>query len=653
MSVRLSDEKFFCELLDTSVPGLSGIDNLYRESGSAAAEKQFADFIRTVPFPAEQYFAANSGGYKENSWTLPDEDQYAAAERIMRHELISCGFPYAFGERVDWEYNPTYNGYQEWTWQLSRHHEWRLLALCYRETGDERYARAFCELFKSWAEQTEVPENASGFATKCWRTIEIGIRIANNWPYAILSFCQSPSLSDSFITLFFKSLWENAWRVRNFNTSHNWLIMEMNGLAHFGILFRFFRDAQPWLTYALDRLTDEVDRQVYPDNFQFELTTGYHGVVINNYIKVMQLCRTMGIELPQKLLDGVKRMYRMYIQLADPDGRTPALNDGGKCAVKGALESARAFFYDDPEYAYYLSDGREGHAPRYTSTFMPYSGMAVFRSGWTPADQYLFFEAAPFGRAHQHEDKLEVVLHAYGKRLLDDFGSYAYDTSDMRKYILSSYSHNTALVDGMGQNRRATYHWEPEMITEPSGMRYCEAEHYAVAEGTYDEGYGPDLLKVQHTRRVLWLKKGVADIDLPFYVITDHFDSQDGEDHTYEMLWHLEAVPAMHAAHTVRGDYGDGVALHLIGEGDVRVAVAQKSPYMLGWHPIHKPEEHEHQPTPTAVYRVRGQHVTHVTVLFPTQNTACPVEAVYHTAEGCILKTKTGMITLSDTDYTF
>ena len=109
----------------------------------------------------------------------------------------------------------------------------------------------------------------------------------------------------------------------------------------------------------------------------------------------------------------------------------------------------------------------------------------------------------------------------------------------------------------------------------------------------------------------------------------------------------------MHAAHTVRGDYGDGVALHLIGEGDVRVAVAQKSPYMLGWHPIHKPEEHEHQPTPTAVYRVRGQHVTHVTVLFPTQNTACPVEAVYHTAEGCILKTKTGMITLSDTDYTF
>jgi hypothetical protein len=73
------------------------------------------------------------------------------------------------------------------------------------------------------------------------------------------------------------------------------------------------------------------------------------------------------------------------------------------------------------------------------------------RSGWERDAIFLGFEAGPFGYGHQHEDKLGVVIFAYGKDLLVEGGSYAYDASKWRRYVLSSAAHNVILVDGQGQ----------------------------------------------------------------------------------------------------------------------------------------------------------------------------------------------------------
>ena len=123
----------------------------------------------------------------------------------MHHRFVSCRVPYTFGEQIDWEFNPTYNGYKEWPWQLNRHPEWRSLAQYYLLSGDERAAAEWAAQLTSWAIQAQVPENASGYATVCWRTIEAGIRM-NGWAYDIHAFLRSPSVSDEIITIFFKSI---------------------------------------------------------------------------------------------------------------------------------------------------------------------------------------------------------------------------------------------------------------------------------------------------------------------------------------------------------------------------------------------------------------------------------------------------------------
>lgn len=69
----------------------------------------------------------------------------------------------------------------------------------------------------------------------------------------------------------------------------NWLIMEMNGLGQIGILYQQFKKSAKWLQQALESLEEELDRQIYPDGFQYELTTNYHDVVINNYQRFIEV----------------------------------------------------------------------------------------------------------------------------------------------------------------------------------------------------------------------------------------------------------------------------------------------------------------------------------------------------------------------------
>ncbi len=172
---RLSDADFFGNCVDTRRPGLEAIPAAVARGGFAAARRSFAAEARRSLRP-ERFFRLRRR-FEGGNVMYPGETDAEAAERILRLELISCGVPHQFAGEVDWFSNHTHNGYKEWTWQLSRHSEWAILAERYRETGDERYAEGFARLFHSWVRQAVMPENAPGNETLCWRTIETGIRM--------------------------------------------------------------------------------------------------------------------------------------------------------------------------------------------------------------------------------------------------------------------------------------------------------------------------------------------------------------------------------------------------------------------------------------------------------------------------------------------
>ncbi len=625
----LTEEKFFCETLDTSIPELSSIAEVYREKGIEAAEKLLADYVRKVLDP-DTYFKLPYYE-RENAWAYREETDIDVSERVMKGKMMSCGFMHEFPNGVvDWEINPTENGYKEWTWQLSRHHELRCLGHCYKETGDERYAETYVKLLMSWCEQAVCPENLGGGHTNCWRTIEAGIRMTKIWHYAFHACYKSPHFTDHVMATYMRSIWEHAHRLSTNFTSHNWLIMEMAGLSHIGMIYRWFKDCDKWLEFAYKKLDEEIDNQIYPDSFQYELTTGYHGVVLRNYEYVINSSKVLGYPLPDGLSNNLKRGYEMYMKLAEPDLHTPALNDGGRANSAGEMSLALKYFPEREDFKYFATNRKEGTPPEYKSIALPYAGMASLRTGWEADDMYVFMESAPFGKAHQHEDKLNVLMYAYGKDVLPDMGSYAYDSSEMRKLILDTRSHNCAMVDDRSQFRRKGYTWHPEDIKKRSNLRWGFTEDIDTVEGRYDEGYGSDFIDVTHDRKIIFFKKGVASA-LPFTLVIDRLKGNDEKNHKYAVSYQTAYKP-----HTVDGkvftqDFGDGVTFSIIGTATPELVIAQKEPYWMGWRPKHVAGglEPEHYHAPCVRYTVENAPETRiVTLLYPSNNGSVAIKDI-------------------------
>ena len=522
------DREFFTQALSDS---LADIKKAADEGNFTKARTLFASYIRD--FLDRDRFFTIPYETPENIFKLPGESDSDACRRIEDYKVVSVGVLGDFSRerRIGWFSNPTYNGYREWTWQLSRHNEIKMMAHEYNLTGDEKIAIAAADIMKSWIEDAISPvPGTSGYATECWRTIECGIRMGANWPYILFSFIKSPHFTDDLIVDWFKSVYEHALRLSEDRTSGNWLIMEMNGLAHIAILFPFFRESGKWLSDALATLERELDAQFYPDGFQYELTTNYHDVVINNYQRLFETAKAFSVPLPQSLHDKLLKACDLYVKLMMPDGTTPDINDGRRASVSEMLESKSRFFSDD-EIRFALDGVKE---PEYKSIILPYSGFAVFRSGWSKDDVWALFDAAPFGKAHQHEDKLNFLMFAKRRLILCEGGIYAYDDSPMRRYIISTASHNTALVDGMGQDRSSSYAWHDEDIRKKAGLA-SNIPDVSVewAESSYSEGYfGVEDKSITHNRKIYFMR------DEHVFAVIDTFSSERA--HSFDVLWHID-----------------------------------------------------------------------------------------------------------------
>ena len=607
--------EFFEKHVDTSVPALAGIPGKMAAGDIAGAEKIFADHVRATL----RNDALNKDwlGRKYEGKALRALKR--RAEEIMDYRLSSCGMPHHFTDhKVDWDLNPTFNKYKEWTWQLSRHPFWTTLAEYYTATGDEKAVTVWIDMISSWFDQALVPEKASPGATHCWRTIEAGIRMSG-WSRQVAAFAKSPQVTDEFLTRYFISIWEHGWRLRNNSTNGNWLLMELHGLLRITLLYPFLSDAPEWKAYALKRLQEEFSRQVYPDGFQYELATGYHGVVISNYLGVFDLYEQLGLEKPEFIRKGLEKMFEAYVRISTPSAGTPAINDGSNVNVARWCRRASALYPDRADFRWFATDGKEGAPPDYLSTVFPWAGAVVFRTSWAKDAVWGYMDGSPFGRGHQHEDKLNFVMHAYGKVMLTEGGNYMYDSSDCRKYVLSTRAHNTIRIDGFEQNRRRTYRWHDEDINVKADVEFSSSPARDRARSVYKDGYGPQQKPVTHDRTVLFLKEepGLA----PFFVVVDRLSAPNDRSHAFEIRWHLEECKLAIEGQNFTGDFGNGLGL-AAATSDASAKITdmkgQHEPYFQGWMPIWIGGPHEHRPIPTPVVQGTFSGAKRiVTVLYP------------------------------------
>lgn len=616
---RITESQFF-GMLNLDYPGLDKVRIAVGSGDLAAAKHEFAEYLRHRQKPVwkPDWLASLTRG------TRNDKTDTREADRILQRDLPSVGVYHKFDGAIDWSLNPI--DYREWPYQLNRHPFWTTLGVAYLATGEEKYAKEFVYQMTDWVKQCPVPIDDSGNKGVLWRTIEDGIRMGHNWPAAYYIFLKSPSFTDDAMVTMLESMVEHAQQLMRWPSTGNWLTMETNGLMHVGVLFPEFKDAETWRKTASDRLYAELDRQVYPDGAQIELSTGYHQVALLNFAAAWDVAHVNGIAMPADYVAKMQKMFDYDLDVAMPNGYAPSLNDANRTNMMTQAAMGLTYFPDRKDYKWLATLGKEGTKPTVGSIALPFSGHLVMRSGWDSDDRYMLFDAGPYGYGHQHEDALSFVIYGYGKYMLVDPGNYPYDSSDWRRYVLSTRAHNTIMVDGCEQHRGGRPR-QDYVLSQPMPIKWTSNAKYDYAQSTYEDGYGHDnSVKVKHQRSVFFVKPD-------YWIVIDSLTPSDNKPHKYESAFHLDMSGAKvdEATKAVQTTDEKGANLSILPMTDdglkVSILSGQREPVVQGWIPA---GGYTCRPIPTPVFeKTQTGNATLAYVFYPTPEGAkCPVVKV-------------------------
>lgn len=639
----LSDADFF-DALNLDYPGLEAVRQAVSDGNYGKAKTEWTAYLRGRT-NVKWYFDWHDFAKAESR--NPEFDS-TEADKVANRYITVCAIPHQFGEGIDWSLNPTPNKYCEWTWQLGRHRQWQDLREGYWATGDERYAQAWANELRSWIIQSPLIDFEGSVDYSHWRTIETGIRTLYAWSDAFFGFLPSKAFDDELMFWMSKSLYEHAIHIRRHHKKNNWFTMEMNGLFHICMLMPEFKQSATWADYAITKMYEDQQIQFYPDGAQVELTPHYHGVSVTNYFEMASIAQLNDYTIPADFLNGMEAAHQCYMNIYMPDGCMPSVNDSGWGDNSGLSEKAfkrkSEIYYardsgnDDirtylgniykilphrKDFLYVATQGAEGTYPTFTSTWMPWAGWYVMRSGWGPKDLYAFYEVGPYSAAHSHEDKLSLIIHAFGSRLLTEAGTYSYDTSDMRKYVLSGRAHNVSRVDGKDQNRAALQGNDlVKHSRQPMPNRWVATDEFDFGEGWYDEGFGAknDSTVTQY--------RALAFIGKKYWLLIDVFTPTDMVEHEYQTWFHLNQTTAQtmqqpFGASTGNADAPNLSVLPLRADAPrMEIITGQTEPELIGWV-SNKPCA-----TPTFTRRQAGQCVEPYLLLPTPAGEALPVKAV-------------------------
>lgn len=545
----------------------------------------------------------------------PDARRAAAGDLVQRTGAWDAAL--WSGDGFDWE-------------RASMRHKERMYAFstfgqaASVEEGDD-IAQALVRLIRSFA--VIYPDAPSERQGGMWSTLATGIRMRSGWPDAFLYLLNSSAaFTDDDIVLFLDSVWMQTNHLRHFaSETSNWLTFEMAGLYTSGAVFPEFADATEWRRQACLTVNEDIARGWLPDGMSIEKSASY-GTFISNYFHIYRLARHIG-RLDEFNGEGIhlggfpartEPLFEAYLKLMSPDRRTPVLNDGGTADVVSILRSGLEFFPQRQDFHWIVTDGIEGTPPEFTTSVFPYAGYMVMRSGWERDANYLFFDGGPVGYRHAHQDKLNVLLWAYGRQMLFDSSQSAPETR-FERYFKDTFSHNTGLVDNRPQRRRWYNNPHPRrMPYEPvREFEYKVEQDGSWARSLYDEHYGlPGSMgnnsypySAGSNFREGWGRpasqyRQIAQGDADLFVVQDWFVPNDEESHRYEIRWQVDSTRLQLdgvRAVTTDPDVANLAVIPLVTDGlHAGSAVAQTKPEIMGW----KSEGGQVQPL-TTLFHIR------------------------------------------------
>lgn len=419
------------------------------------------------------------------------------AEAVLENRFSFYGEEHQLPAPIDWEANP---GTAHWAHDLNRFGYLQPLTQAYLETQDERYSRKAVGLILDWIAACDTARCFAG-SPYVWGSYLNNAIHCQAWCQALKPLNRRGQVTPIALLRVLKSLHDQLAYLEIVTRGHagNWPTIGCQAMLDCLAAFPVLRDTDRFIDHGIDTLHRQIDEQVLPDGVQDELTPHYHRVVINNLLVAVRALRSLGRDLHPETLSRLRGMLHYSQQTTMPDGsRQAAFNDSDPGVPGDYAAALRALGLE----------GLLSPTERLGSEVFPYAGVAFLRQRQDVGDLYLAFDAGPYGRSHQHEDKLGFWLFAYGRSLLVDPGRHLYDRSERSyyPYLRSTAAHSTVRVDGQDQHSAARR--ETWIAREPLDLGWrCEPGE-ARARGVYDLGYGPEnRIAVAHHRELVFVRE--------------------------------------------------------------------------------------------------------------------------------------------------
>ncbi|MGQ7947320.1 heparin-sulfate lyase HepC [Flavobacterium sp. WC2509] len=501
---KLPIDKNSFDIINLNYPGLEKVKN-------AVEAKKYDEAANALL----QYYRIKIGSKEPDFSNLeiqvdPKGPLDAKTQEIVDNAMLhrfktqeAYGF-FDFGKDIDWKLWPIKDN--EVRWQLHRVKWWLSMALAYKTSKNEAYAKEWVFQFNDWA--TKNPLGLSEDNDKyAWRPLEISDRIQNLVP-TVSIFINSPNFTPAFLMAFLKSYHQQTdYLADHYAADGNHRLFEAQRTLFAGASFPEFNDAQKWRKSGIDVLNTEIKKQVYPDGVQFELSPVYHAATIDIFTKAYKGAQKAGIEneFPASYKQTVEKMAMAFINITFPNYNQPMFGDSWQAKKEfrqNQFSNWSTIFPKNKFIQYFATDGKQGEKPNWFSNALSTAGFYTFRNGWDEKSTIMVLKASPPGEFHAQPDNGTFELWVKGRNFTPDTGCFVYsgDAEIMKKrdWYRQTRVHSTLTLDNQNM-----------VITKAQQNKWETGKNLDILTYT-----NPSYTDLNHQRTVLF-------IDQKYFLIID------------------------------------------------------------------------------------------------------------------------------------
>ena len=232
----------------------------------------------------------------------------------------------------------------------------------------------------------------------------------------------------------------------------NHIFANAKALLFAGLFFRG-EEADLWYKIGLKIVNRELPEQVLSDGGNFELSTMYHAIFLEDLLDLVNIHRAFGRKLPSGIKEKIPVMFNWLNTMCHPDGEISFFNDAA-FGVAPSVKEIRVYG-DRLSFFSSLRDKREKGQGASNNGKQQNGLINLHASGYSRVaveNAVALIDRASVGPdylpSHAHADTLSFELSLFGQRVIVNSGTSVYGVGEERQRQRGTAAHATVVVDG-------------------------------------------------------------------------------------------------------------------------------------------------------------------------------------------------------------